>query len=201
MTNYREILRLNSLGIHKQDIAKACGCSRNTVASVLKKARNKGIGWEAVQAFAHTELAERLFPGGPTQSVYRMPDYEYIHREMAKHYGTAVLPARVRSPKDKASVEGSVGVISTWIIAALRNEQFLSLWELREMRSISTAIRTKLTEFNAKPFQKKEGKPEECFRGRAGFPASLAGTPLRTGGMEDRKPPAPAWPARAIQHL
>ncbi|MDR3167208.1 MAG: helix-turn-helix domain-containing protein, partial [Treponema sp.] len=84
MTNYREILRLNSLGIHKQDIAKACGCSRNTVASVLKKARDKGIGWEAAQALAHTELAERLFPGGPTPSVYKMPDYEYIHREMAK---------------------------------------------------------------------------------------------------------------------
>jgi transposase len=305
MTNYREILRLNSLGIHKQDIAKACGCSRNTVASILKKAGDKEIGWEAAQALTNTELAGRLFPADQTQPVYKMPDYEYIHREMAKsgvtlsllwaeycehcresgetpykstqfnkyygeyvqktkatmhithkpgeimevdwagktasirntdtgepikayifvavlpysgyayveaflsedqeswinahvnaygyfggvtrilvpdnlktgvtkhtrqetvinrtyqemaeHYGTAVLPARVRSPKDKASVEGSVGVISTWIIAALRNQQFLSLWEL------NLSIRSKLDEFNAKPFQKKEGSRMSVF--------------------------------------
>ncbi len=38
--------------------------------------------------------------------------------EMAEHYGTAVVPARVRHPKDKASVEGNVGKISSWITAA-----------------------------------------------------------------------------------
>jgi transposase len=79
------------------------------------------------------------------------------YQEMAGHYGTAVLPARVRSPKDKASVEGSVGVISTWIIAALRNQRFLSLWEL------NLSIRSKLAEFNAKPFQKKEGSRMSVF--------------------------------------
>ena len=29
------------------------------------------------------------------------------YQELAEHYGTAILPARVRSPKDKAAVEGS----------------------------------------------------------------------------------------------
>jgi hypothetical protein len=73
------------------------------------------------------------------------------YQELAEHYGTAVIPARVRSPKDKPTVEGSVGIISTWILAALRNQQFLSLRELNE------AIREKLIEFNKKPFQKKDG--------------------------------------------
>lgn len=54
------------------------------------------------------------------------------YQEMAEHYGTAILLARPRSPKDKAFVEGSVGVVSTWILAALRNRQFLSLIELNE---------------------------------------------------------------------
>ncbi len=45
---------------------------------------------------------------------------------------TAVIPARPRTPKDKAFVEGSVGVVSTWIIAVLRNQQFLSLRELNQ---------------------------------------------------------------------
>ena len=69
------------------------------------------------------------------------------YQEMAEHYGTAILPARPRSPKDKAFVEGSVGVVSTWILAALRNRQFLSLTELNQ------AIREKLETFNHKPFQ------------------------------------------------
>ena len=53
-----------------------------------------------------------------------------VYQEMAEHYGTAIIPARVRAPKDKPNAEGSVGNISTWITAALRNEQFFSLGEL-----------------------------------------------------------------------
>ena len=60
------------------------------------------------------------------------------YHEMAEHYNIAIIPARVRKPKDKPNVEGSVGKISTWITAALRNEQFFSLSEL------NAAIREKL---------------------------------------------------------
>lgn len=77
--------------------------------------------------------------------------------EMAEHYGTAVVPARVRHPKDKASVEGNVGKISSWITAALRNEEFFSLAEL------NAAMRNRLDQFNARPFQKKECSRQEIF--------------------------------------
>ncbi|WP_242999242.1 Mu transposase domain-containing protein [Enterocloster lavalensis] len=77
---------------------------------------------------------------------------------MAEHYGTAIIPARVRAPKDKPNAEGSVGNISTWITAALRNEQFFSLSELNR------AIRQKLEDFSHRPFQKKEGSRYEIFR-------------------------------------
>ena len=81
-----------------------------------------------------------------------------VYHEMAEHYNTAIIPARVRRPKDKPNAEGSVGVISTWITAALRNEQFFSLAELNR------AIRAKLEEFSHRPFQKKEGSRYEIFR-------------------------------------
>ena len=55
-----------------------------------------------------------------------------INQEMSEHYGTAIIPARPRKPKDKAFVEGAVGVVTTWILAALRNQQFLSPRELNE---------------------------------------------------------------------
>jgi transposase len=85
------------------------------------------------------------------------------YQEMSEHYGTAVIPARVKTPKDKATVEGSVGIISTWIIAALRNQQFLSLGELNE------AIKAKLYEFNNKPFQKKDGSRATVFAEERAF--------------------------------
>ena len=81
---------------------------------------------------------------------------------MAEHYGTAVIPTGVRKPKEKASVERAVGMLSTWMIAALRNRQFLALWELNE------AMRQKLADFNRKPrtkvlCQKKPGNRESAF--------------------------------------
>lgn len=36
-----------------------------------------------------------------------------VYQEMAEHYGTAIIPARVRAPKDKPNAEGTVGNIST----------------------------------------------------------------------------------------
>ena len=94
------------------------------------------------------------------------------YQEMAEHYGTAIIPARPRKPKDKAFVEGSVGVVSTWILAALRNQQFLSLKEL------NIAIQEKLTVFNNKPFQKKEGSRAELFQEEQLFLLPLPPTPF-----------------------
>jgi transposase len=80
-----------------------------------------------------------------------------VYHEMATHYSTAIIPARVRKPKDKPNAEGNVSHVSTWITAALRNEQFFSLAEL------NAAIREKLKKFNANLFQKKEGSRLSLF--------------------------------------
>ena len=49
------------------------------------------------------------------------------YHELAEYYGTAVIPARVHHPKDKPNAEGTVGHVSTWIIAALRDGQLFHL--------------------------------------------------------------------------
>lgn len=79
------------------------------------------------------------------------------YHEMAEHYSTAIIPARVKKPKDKPTVEGSVRIVSTWITAALRNEQFFSIEELNQ------AIRVKLEQYNQNPFQKKESSRKELY--------------------------------------
>lgn len=306
MNDYREILRLSSQGISQRGIALSCDCSRNTVAKVLKRAQELGVGWPLREDLTNGELQQKLFGQTSMPPLRRRPDYERVHREMAKsgvtlsllwneyceecrlagdlplmytqfclhyrefaqktkatmhinrkpgdqmevdwagqtahlvdtdtgeeipayvfvavlsssqyayveallsqdqecwiaahvnafrffggvprmlipdnlktgvqkaswytpvinrsyqemaeHYGTAVMPARVRRPKDKPNVEGAVGTISTWILAALRHQRFFSIAELNE------AIVEKLTEFNAKPFQKKPGSRLSVFQ-------------------------------------
>lgn len=70
------------------------------------------------------------------------------YQEMAEHYGTAIVPTRVREPKDKAAVEGSVRFASTWITAALRDRKFFSIAEAQQ------AVLEKLEELNRRPFKK-----------------------------------------------
>jgi transposase len=94
---------------------------------------------------------------GVEKADWYSPIINKTYHEMAEHYGTAVIPSGVRKPREKASVERAVGIVSTWIIASLRNRQFFSLWELNE------AMGQKLADFNRKPFQKKPGSRESAF--------------------------------------
>ena len=305
MTNYREILRLKSLGLNHSQIADSMEISRQTTVTVLQRAAALGLNWQTAADMSDREVKTLLFSLESDKPTYKMPDYEYVHREMAKsgvtlqllwyeycdkcreaseipyqltqfkkyyrdfvvktkatmhinrkpgetmevdwagqtatiidtdtgaaidayvfvaalpysgyayveaflrhnqeawiaahvnaysyfggvtqilipdnlktgvvkntrvetilnktyqemaeHYGTAIIPARVKAPKDKPTVEGSVGNISTFILAALRNQQFLSLWEL------NAVIKEKLHAFNHKPFQKKDGSRASLF--------------------------------------
>ena len=58
------------------------------------------------------------------------PGLNRTYAEMAAHFGTAILPARPRKPRDKAKVEVAVQVAQRWILARLRNHRFFSLAEL-----------------------------------------------------------------------
>ena len=53
----------------------------------------------------------------------------------AQHYGTVIIPARPRKPKDKAKVENAVLVAQRWILACIRNRKFFSLDELNGART------------------------------------------------------------------
>ena len=84
MTKYKEILRLQSLGINNTRIADACGCARSTVISTLQYAAAKGLTWDSVRDWSEKEVADKLLPSVDTRQTYKMPDYETVHREMQK---------------------------------------------------------------------------------------------------------------------
>lgn len=97
----------------------------------------------------------RLIPDNLKTGVIRHPKEGDIilndaYEDLAIYYSTAIMPAGVRKPKEKASVEGNVGIIATAIIAKLRNKKFTSFAALK------LAVSEKLSEFNREEFQKRE---------------------------------------------
>lgn len=84
MTNYKEILRLHSLGINNTRIAESYGCARSTVISTVQRAQEKGIAWEDIRLLGESEVARKLYPATFMGRQYKMPDYTYIHQEMQK---------------------------------------------------------------------------------------------------------------------
>lgn len=85
------------------------------------------------------------------------PELNPTYQELAEHYGVAVLPARVRKPKDKAKVEVGVQVVERWIMARLRDEQFFSLAQLNQR------IQELLRELNNRPMVQLKQSRREVF--------------------------------------
>ena len=79
MTNYKEIIRLHSLGLNKTRIAESCGCARSTVITALHKAEENGLSWNAVKNLSSEEVARKLYPATSMEQQYDMPDYEWVH--------------------------------------------------------------------------------------------------------------------------
>jgi transposase len=85
------------------------------------------------------------------------PKFNEAMELMAAHYGTTILTARVRKPRDKPSVEKGVDLTYKRIYAPLRDQTFHSLEEL------NAAFRQQLELFNARAFKNKVGCRKQWF--------------------------------------
>ena len=88
---------------------------------------------------------------GVTKAHYYDPDINLTYQAMACYYNVAVVPTRVRAPKDKAKVEVGVQGIERRILAPLRHHTFLSITDM------NAVIAPLLKEYNERPFQQLEG--------------------------------------------
>lgn len=94
---------------------------------------------------------------GVTKPCRYEPGVNLAYQEMAEHYGVAVVPARVRKPRDKAKAESGVQNVERWILARLRNQTFFSLSDLNK------SIRTLLDELNRRPMAQMGRSRQEMF--------------------------------------
>jgi transposase len=123
-----------------------------------------------VRAFAFFEgVSEIVVPDNLKSGVRHPhryePDLNPTYQDMAAHYGVAILPARVRRPRDKAKVEVGVLLVERWILAALRDRTFFCLTELVSCSAgaDNRAIAGLLERLNSRPFKKLPGSRREMF--------------------------------------
>lgn len=112
--------------------------------------------FEYFRGVPHIVVPDNLKSGVSKACRYE-PDINPSYHDMSVHYGTAIIPARVRKPQDKAKAEAGVLLAQRWILAALRNRTFFGLAEL------NTAIWELLEKLNNKPFQKIPGSRQSNF--------------------------------------
>jgi transposase len=94
---------------------------------------------------------------GVTKACYYDPELNPSYAELARHYGTVILPTRVARPRDKGPVENAVLQVERWVLAPLRKRQFFSLAEANE------AISQKVAELNAKQFRGEPSSRRDLF--------------------------------------
>ena len=146
-------------------------------------------------------VPELVIPDNEKAAVHKAsryePDLNPTYQELATHYGTTVLPARPRAPRDKAKAETAVQHVERWVMVPLRSHKFFSLGELRD------AIGPLLAALNERPFKKTDGSRRRLVRrsGPAGAQAA-SGPALRVRrvarGPGQHRLPHPGR-ARALQ--
>lgn len=108
-------------------------------------------------------VPKKIVPDNPKALITRAsryePDLNPSYQDFSEHYGVAIVPARVKTPRDKAKVETAVQIAERWILARLRHQAFFSLGELNR------AIAVLVEEMNERPFQKLPGSRRSRFEG------------------------------------
>lgn len=132
------------------------GASNLTFATTTLTQRIHDFVTSHVKAFTYFGGAPRATVPDQLKSAVIVPGrYEptinRTYAELGRHYGTAIVPARPRSPRDKAKVEAAVLVAQRWILARLRNETHFS------HESLNVRIAELLEDMNARPMKRMGG--------------------------------------------
>jgi hypothetical protein len=92
-----------------------------------------------------------------SKANYYDPELNKTYYDLALYYNIAVIPARVRAPRDKGPVESSIGWLETWLLGWLKGKQYGSF------HALNAAIKGRLAELVKRPFQKRAGSRQSVF--------------------------------------
>ena len=149
--------------IHNAQIFVAVlGASNYTYAEATLSQKIEDWIGSHVRAFSYIGgVPEAVVPdnlkSGVSKTCRYEPDINPTYNDLAKHYQTVIIPARVRKPRDKAKAEAGVLLVERWILAKLRKHTFFSLADLN--REIGKLLQL----LNSRPFKKLIGSRQSLF--------------------------------------
>jgi transposase len=138
------------------------GASSFTYAEATETQRVADFVASHIRAFEYFEgVPAALVPDRLKSAVIGGSSYEptlqRTYEDLAEHYGTSVLPARARKPRDKAKVEVGVQVAQRWILARIRKERFFSV------DALNVRIRGLVDELNLRVMRRYGASRRERF--------------------------------------
>lgn len=143
---------LGGMGVECELFVAALGASSYTYAEATHTQQMSDFTESHVRAFryfggvAAVVVPDQLKTAVSVSDRYE-PGLNRTYADLARHYGTCVVPARPAKPRDKAKVEAGVQVAERWILARLRDERPNSLHALNER------IWALLSELNGRPMK------------------------------------------------
>ena len=149
-------------GTRAQVFVAAMGASSYTFAcATVDQSMRSWLGALARALAFYSGVPQLIVPDNPRSLVSEACRYEpklnATVREFARHYDVSFLPARPYSPKDKATAESSVQVVTRWILARLRHTA------LADVHAADAAIAALLPSLNERKFQKLDGSRASYF--------------------------------------
>ena len=93
MRKAREILRLHfDGGLSNQQIAQAVKKSKGSIFNSLERFKEAGLEWPLPGEMSDNQLEAKLYPQvSGKHNEARLPDFEYIHRELSRPHVTLEL--------------------------------------------------------------------------------------------------------------
>ena len=85
MIQYREILRLTALGLSQRNIMQSINVSQKTVVKVQRRAKELNLSWPLDESLTDSELRKMMFPKQPKHTSKKMPDFDYIRKELLRN--------------------------------------------------------------------------------------------------------------------
>jgi transposase len=149
-------------GSRAQVFVAAMGASSYTYAcATADQSMRSWLGALARGLTFYGGCPQLIVPDNPRALVSEACRYEpklnATVRDFARHYGVSFLPARPYSPRDKATAESSVQVVTRWILARLRHAV------LADVHAADAAIAALLPSLNERRFQKIDGSRASLF--------------------------------------
>ena len=114
MTNYKEIIRLHSLGLNKTRIAESCGYARSTVITALHKDEENGLSWNAVKNLSSEEVACKLYPATSMGQQYSIAE-RHLDREQILRLASCSYIQEARN----VIILGATGAGKTFLACSL----------------------------------------------------------------------------------